>query len=374
MNGKTAYVNGSLLPNEFRTALGANGEMLALARESRGRTQTETAKALGIVQGTLSKMETGLLPLTDEVVASASTFLGYPPSFFQQSGPRIGASVAEIFHRKRADAPQRVLNRLYAEIDIRIRNVAQLLRAADIPLHLEPMSLEDYETPQRVAQLVRSMWNLPKGPIRDVVVMLEDAGIVVMPMDMGTPKIDAMARWVPGLPPVIFVNPATPTDRLRFSLCHELGHVLMHGLPDPEMERQADAFAAELLCPEREIRADLLNLTIDRLPDLKRYWRVSMAMLIYRARDVKAITESRAKSLWTQLAKLGFAKREPVELQPGGEKPELLFELIEVHREMKLTREEIAQMLHLTVDEIRAVFEPSPVSPSLRLMPKAASA
>ncbi len=373
MNGKTANLNGSLLPPEFTASPPANGEMLALARESRGHNQTDTAKALGIAQGTLSKMESGLLPLTEEVVESASIFLSYPPSFFRQSGHRIGAGVAEIFHRKRADAPQRVLNRLYAEIDIRIRNVAQLLQAVDIPLRLEPMPLADYETPQHVAQLVRGMWNLPKGPIRDVVEMLEDAGIVVVPMDMGTPKIDAMARWVPGLPPVIFANLTAPTDRLRFSLCHELGHLLLHGLPDFEMELQADAFAAELLCPEREIRADLLNLTLDRLPDLKRYWRVSMAMLIYRARDVKAISESRAKSLWTQLAKLGFARREPAELQPSGEKPDLLFELVEVHREMKLTREEIAQMLHLSVEEIRAVFEPSKVSPNLRLMPKATS-
>lgn len=62
----------------------------------------------------------------------------------------------------------------------------------------------------------------------------------------------------------IFYNPTNSIPRIRWTLAHELGHILLgHGaarLPAPPAEgksredRQADRFAAELLCPGPPLR------------------------------------------------------------------------------------------------------------------------
>ncbi|WP_246430558.1 ImmA/IrrE family metallo-endopeptidase [Streptomyces rectiverticillatus] len=58
---------------------------------------------------------------------------------------------------------------------------------------------------------------------------------------------------------MFLLNSTVPGDRFRFSLAHELGHVVMHTGPgDPRLqEQQADQFAAEFLMPHGSVLADL---------------------------------------------------------------------------------------------------------------------
>ena len=82
---------------------------------------------------------------------------------------------------------------------------------------------------------------------------------------------------------IVFRDDAADTDRLRFMLCHELGHLfmnhyredqdLLNGRPhDPGLEAEADAFARNLLAPvpvvdvirynrPRQARAALFGMT-----------------------------------------------------------------------------------------------------------------
>lgn len=347
-----------------------NPDMVILARESRGLTQATLSQALGITQGRLSKIETGLLPVPDDLLHAMSAALQYPPEFFSQGGALYGVGIAEVFHRKRADTPKKLLTKIYAQIEVRIRQVAAMLRAVDVPVSLRRLDIDEFGgKAQDVARLTRATWGIPRGPIHDLTKTAEDAGIVIIPMDFETAHIDAISRWIPGMPPMVFANERSPRDRYRFSLAHEIGHLLMHQYPGPEMERQADAFAAELLCPEQDIRADLVDLKLDRLPQLKRYWKVSMRALIHRAQDIGAISANRARYLWTKMAEAGYTKREPIELDIVGEEPSLIFEMVEVHREtFNFSIEDLRRLLLLEEHEMRIAYLPKPAEPRLRLV------
>src|SRR4051812_21425581 len=87
-------------------------DMLILGRESRGLTQIELAGLLGVSQGRISKIEKGLLPVPDDLLDLIADALHRPRHFFYE-GSRVGIGVAEIFHRKRADVPQRILSKVY---------------------------------------------------------------------------------------------------------------------------------------------------------------------------------------------------------------------------------------------------------------------
>jgi Zn-dependent peptidase ImmA (M78 family) len=118
------------------------------------------------------------------------------------------------------------------------------------------------------------------------------------------------------------------------------------------MEMEANRFAAELLMPKADILPTLSPVTLDRLSKLKPYWRVSMQALLYRASELKVISERKARYLWMQMGKLGYRKREPAELNIPQEKPTLVHELFDVHRKLNFRMQDLETMLLLDAAEI----------------------
>ena len=90
---------------------------------------------------------------------------------------------------------------------------------------------------------------------------------------------------------VLLVNSSLPQGRARFSIAHELGHLLLRHNPlgrigeprDPDQERQADRFASELLMPESLRREDCEKLPFEVL--CRRY-RVSRQAMRIRLESV----------------------------------------------------------------------------------------
>ena len=119
-------------------------------------------------------------------------------------------------------------------------------------------------------------------------------------------------------------------DRLRFTLAHEIGHIVMHVSHCDEMEKQADQFASEFLMPEAQIRSQLSFVNLQKLAAMKPYWRVSMNSLLYRAAELGTIDARRKSYLWMLMGQAGYRKNEPVPIPP--ESPMALSEILSVHQ------------------------------------------
>jgi hypothetical protein len=121
-----------------------------------------------------------------------------------------------------------------------------------------------------------------------------------------------------------------PGDRLRFSLAHELGHLVLHeNQTGKSIEAEADEFAAELLTPRCAIRSDFpKRLTLSTLTMLKTRWGVSIKSLIRRARELQFIDQDRAISLYKQVSARGWNKAEPGHV--SREKPRAFRKLAEI--------------------------------------------
>src|SRR3990172_4655589 len=109
-----------------------NQEMVTLARESRGFTQKELAKHLGITQGALSRIESGLLGLDRSSLNKMSNVLKYPTGFFTQKRPVYGLGLVEVFHRKRQSISIRALDKVYSLIDIRTTEISKMLKGVEL--------------------------------------------------------------------------------------------------------------------------------------------------------------------------------------------------------------------------------------------------
>lgn len=328
-----------------------NTEMLILARESHGWSQRELAAETGISQAAISKYENGMLQIAPEHLARIADVLGFTTEFFSASGRRMGFGSSCTYHRKRATMPVKELHRLLAFVNVTRMRLERLLNNVELDTVNEfpRFDLVDYgDDPAYIAQLTRRLWKLPAGPVKSMVASIESAGGIVMRIPFGTPKLDAISQVVPGMPPIFVLNSDMPEDRLRHTLAHELGHIVMHqaaDVPDSNLEGQADQFASEFLMPAADIRHDLRDLTWPRLAQLKAYWKVSMASLIYRARALSVIDANKAERFWIERSKLGYTRIEPVELPI--ERPSLVRELVEAHRDgMQYTDTDLRKLLY----------------------------
>lgn len=346
----------------FQNNNGFNYKMAVLARESRGISQKELSESSGISQGKLSKMENGLFQLTDEDVDKISMALDYPKSFFEKDDKLLGIGLSEYFHRKRQAVSQKVLHKVYAKIEIRRMEIATLLKAVDMDKvnigRIDPMEYDN--DVEQIAQIIRASWNVPKGPIENVVDLVEEAGAIIIPFDFEKANIDGISLWPSDMPPLIFVNYDRPMDRVRFTICHELGHLVLHRTPPSDgadIEEQADRFASEFLMPKKDIITSLRNVSIQRFSALKLYWKTSIASLIKKASDLGTITERQTRYFWMQMGKLGYRTIEPPELCPPIEKPWLLDSIIETYQnDLKYSAKDMSEILSLNIFEFKNVY------------------
>jgi Zn-dependent peptidase ImmA (M78 family)/transcriptional regulator with XRE-family HTH domain len=328
--------------------------MLVVARERGELSQSSLAEETGMSQGEISKFENGIKIPSDEQVRSLASHLKVPVEFFYLNESKRDFGSGCVYHRKRMSATETKLRFLLALLNIRRIHVKQLLAGADPSneYEFEYLDIDDHKgDASKVAQALRAIWNIPPGPIQNVIQLVENAGGIVFREDFGTDKVDALSQWLPGMPPIFLINSRIPTDRMRWTLIHEVGHIVMHRFPTEEMEREADEFAAEFLMPASHIKSQLHGITVARLASLKPYWRVSMNALLRRASDLETITPRTKQFLWMRMGTMGYRKHEPVEIPP--EDPTLLSELLSFHqKELGHDTHQLARIMRVKESEL----------------------
>ena len=291
---------------------GFNRDMLQVARAARGFSQGELAARAGITQGLISKLEHGLtVDPTKETVAAIANALRFPEHFFYSSEKPHG--LPPFHYRKRARLGAKALSKIEADINIRRMHLARLLKSYEIQTNRDfpAIDLERYQwAPRDAAEHLRGYWMLPRGPIDNLTETVERAGAIVVQIDFETPLLDALSFRIPGMPPLIFMNSRMPGDRYRFTLAHELAHLILHNHPesDEQMEQQADEFAAEFLMPAKEIRPHLAYPSLGKLGRVKSHWKVSIKALIVQCSRLKLITPGQYTGLNVNYSKAGYAK------------------------------------------------------------------
>ncbi len=332
-----------------------NPEMLVLAREARGVTQSELARQLACSQARISKYESGLLDVSPEDCSAIAHILDFPTEFFHQTDKVYGFGSSCFYHRKRTRMPVAELRQIQARLNIFRFHVTRLLRNVEIETEnrFVRLDVDEHGGPEEVARLLRQQWGLPMGPVQNVINTVEHAGAVAYALAFGTHNLDAISQVAPGCPPLIFINSDIPADRLRFTLMHEIGHIVMHQMPSDEMEAQADRFAAEFLMPADEIATSLRNIRLPQLPALKTLWKVSMAAIVKRAFDLQKISERQYRRLFMELSAQGWRTREPIEIP--GESPTVFKSILQVHFSSHgFTAAELSKMVNATESRFNA--------------------
>ena len=335
------------------------------------------ARSAGIDQGYYSRIENDLLPQgpSEDVVERIALTLGFPLQFFYQSDRVYGLPMSiHPMHRKKADVGERALHQLHAELNLRFLHLRRLFQAIDIEpqLPLPWIDVDDGGGPEAVAKAVRSAWMLPRGPVMNLTECVERAGVIVVWCDFSV-NVDGVTMRTPDLPTCVFLNRKAPADRMRFSLAHELGHIVMHKVPTDDIENEANSFAREFLMPSADIRRDFAgHVNLEKLIRLKAVWRTSIQALLFQATCTKSITKNQGTYLWRQIARLGWRTREPADTDFAREEPTVFPSFIKMHMtDLGYSKAEVAGILHCKMEDFDFLYRlPAKESqkPHLRLI------
>jgi Zn-dependent peptidase ImmA (M78 family) len=330
-----------------------NGDRIKQAREIKGWTQKQLADRIGIKQTTVSQVESGVLQASDEIIQRVVLQTGFPPAFFKQSNT-IDFPLGSLLYRKRSSLTlrERSQARQYARI------IFEIIKKLESNYKKIPHCIPRLEeSPSICAIQTRSNLSLsPDSPIDNLVFILEKKGVVVLALPIALDNMDAFSVWVGNnerRPVIALSKNVEHGDRLRFSLAHELGHLVMHQAMTGDInqiDREADEFASEFLTPKDVIEKEIIRpVTIASLLPLKKRWKVSIRSLIRCAYQVGAISENQYKYLMIQISKQG-GKNEPIKISP--EKPRLLGQLAEMQYNSPIDYKALASNMNLPVQLI----------------------
>ena len=340
------------------------GTMLRLARQLRGFPQNEAAECLRLPNTELSRIENGLKEPTEQLLETAAEIFSVPVEFFGQTDAIYGApiSVHAPMWRKKSNVSATELHRIVAELNVRVMHLRKLLEATDLdPVNKLPrFDADEYDNDaEKIAGLLRRFWQVPDGPIQDLTALVEEAGILVAHSDLGGSTVSGVRFSVPGMPHIIVLNRQQPADRMRFTLCHELGHVIMHGYPTPNMEEEADAFASCFLVPTEDVKPYFAERRVDLrlLAALKPEWKVSMGSLVFAAKRAGFLNETQAQYIWKQFNIQKIRLREPPELDFPVEEPRTLSDLVSLHiNDMGYSVADLSKVLMMNETEVAKTY------------------
>ena len=332
-------------------------QRLRVARQLRKLTRASLAEKVGVSAAAVGQWEAGEVRPKARTLLEVSRVLDFPVAYFATSGkPLTNLETDCTFFRslrrsRQVDREAAMAHAvLIAELVGVIERHARLppLAIPECPVDLEA-SDEEIDT---VAAQVRSEWGLVDEPIDDIVRELERHGAVVARLRLTEDGIDAFS-W-PGLerPVVILGVDKDDRARSRFDAAHELGHVVMHRdhprSADRDLERQAHRFASSFLLPSNRLKEEWEpgRLNWRDLMTLKRRWQMSLAALLYRARQDELLTPTAYESAVKYISRAGWRKREPGDLGPP-ERPRLLRKAVCALEDNGISRDDLVDEAHI---------------------------
>lgn len=316
------------------------GERLRTLRELLGLTQEQLAVASGVAQSWISQVETATRDATDDGLRAIAAATDTPLRFFDVQPSTV--PLDSLRFRKTSTASKIMTRRVHAFYSESYRVTETLLNAENYPTPPLPFASAATLTQDDIEDLANqtreALRLAPDKPIPHLTRVLERAGVTVAPLvltdDPDEPPAAGghfgVSYWGGlGAPALIGYFPGSHGDRERYTLAHEVGHLVLHTFrprtADPEAE--ANRFAAALLVPRERAEADISErLSLTEYARLKATWGVSMQALIMRGAALGLIGDTRKRSLFVQLSSKGWRKNEPVEV--GHETPLLLWTLL----------------------------------------------
>ena len=262
----------------------------------------------------------------------------------------------------------------------------------DVPVidsNYEDLTFEDIE---ELSLSIRKAWGLGDDPIKDLIGILENRGIIVGQFATSNfcsfKGIDGFSAWKDGTPYILYSSVSKSAVRTRFSLLHELGHLIMHSSITEEdsvkkqivdfADMQADRFAAAFLLPSTSFPKDIRSTSLASLEIVKHKWQASLSTIIKRCETLELLSEHQINYLKRQMTTCKYWYKEPLDDILFVTPPEILRDAICLLVDNQIiTKDSFLNTSGLAVDDLKSICSlpddffdgyPQRVKPLLRVV------
>lgn len=225
-----------------------------------------------------------------------------------------------------------------------------------------PFPVYELKDAEFVAEKLRVHWHLGCDPIPNLAEFLEEQGIKVLSLPLAT-SVSGLTCWVKRRNgkqvPVIVINANDSGERQRFTLVHELGHMVLSVAPGLDEEKVAHRVAGAFLMPATilwlEIGKHRSKLTIGELIRLKQVFGVSAQAITYRCKDLEIIDNQVFQWLFAEFGRRGWRTPPYKEDAPIPQEKPCRFERLcfRALAEDAIFEAKAAELLGMTVRELR---------------------
>jgi Zn-dependent peptidase ImmA (M78 family) len=347
---------------------GMIGSRLKLARAAAGmslRALEERLDGLVTAQAIGKYERDEMMPSSPVLIALASA-LGVTEEHLLNTGDVELVSVE--FRKHRLTTPKEdatVRARILSEVEryLDIERILHLSSEADLPRRRVVRALDSAES---VASALRDYWKLGADAVPNLCEFLEEKGIKICAIDLPekVSGVQAMIRTAVGEPlPVIVVNANHPGERQRFTIAHELGHLLMSAAQGVDIEAACHRFAGAFLVPQdiliREVGAHRRSISVHELLVLKVLFGVSAQALAYRCKDVGIISQGTLDEVFRVFKERDWRLNEPLPFHP--ERPARFKRLcLRALAEGLISESKASELLQKTVRDIDRLLNAPP--------------
>lgn len=317
---------------------------LEQALSARGLTKGQLASLVGVAASTVTKWCKGSQSPESETFDRLASVLNLQSEWLTRP---VLQPVTPPLYRSNASALKSARAKLEAHTEWAQETVLLLSDYVDYPkLNLparnfndpEQISDEDIES---AADECRKMWQLGKGPIQNLTLAAESAGIIVIRQETEVSVIEGLSAWSDPLRrPIVFLSADKANAfRSRFDLAHEIGHLILHKLIPRtyerdrynQMEKQAHRFAGALLLPAETFANEVrIPPNLDNLLILKQRWGASVAAMMMRLHALGLLSDDEKLALFKRRSARWGSKAEPGDDKWEPETPRLLRRTIEL--------------------------------------------
>ena len=304
------------------------GERLKRARNNMKLSLRDLAEKVNLSQTTISKYEKGISKPNSTILIKLAKILNVNENYFFKEET---IELKNKEYRKRetssiqlASIESKILNQIENRFFIESLFPQKDITNFQIPDVKFPEIKYLKDIPE-ISKRIREVWKINDEPISDLCELLESKGIkVFMINEPKESSFDGMTAVVNGYH-IIVLSSDWPGDRQRFTLSHELGHlILKNKLPTSLKEKEekaCDYFAGSFLLPSVPLKKKLgdkrRSLEIAELSLLKKEFGVSMQAVFIRAAQEGIISYQTSKSIWDYFEKQNWTKQEPGEQYPS---------------------------------------------------------
>lgn len=286
-----------------------------------GLNQKEFAQEVGVAQSTLSLMERGDREVSEKVSHTIEFRFRPRLDYLHEPIKYYSRGSLHFRHAREGRAHIDQVTTAFSISEHYLRKeytgVQSILPELPIPDRNKPLSLEALE---ELAQNTRQFFGLDSGSfIRNLTELLHQHKVLVTELPgyiTQESNCDGVSSPDDKGVRVIALNRNRSGDRYRFSLAHELAHLVLHtSTPRTDraaLEEEANKFAAAFLMP-RELLVGKIDETMTLLDylELKQQWGYSLQAIIRRAHELKLLSYDRYRSLRMQISGRGWRITEP---------------------------------------------------------------